>query len=107
MKIKSNLGHNVSFYSATMPKQYMTVPAGATLELDDKVWIAEYAKAAAPAISSQALTILKQPVTQLTAKEIASTIKSEAGVAVDPSKSKAELQDLSVKLGLDLSKFEK
>ena len=104
MKVKSNVGHNVSFYSATMPAAYITIPAGATLELDDKVWLEQYAVACAAAVSGQALTVTVAPKSTKTAKEIASAIKEQAGVAVDPAKSKDELQSLSSKLGVDLHK---
>lgn len=106
MKIKSNVEHNISFcrqHGASAAPEYCTIVAGATLEMDDKLWLSAYAGPATAAIEAGALTITEEPVTTLTAKQIVELIEDQVGVTVDPKKPKAELQTIANKLGVVLS----
>ena len=100
MKIKSNLRHNISYYKTATAKSsapdYMTIPAGATLELDDDMWFDAFANVDAllSGVASGTLEIVAQPVSPL--------IEDQVGITVG-KKEKAELQTLALKLGVDLS----
>lgn len=108
MKIKSTLGHNISY-----PKHvgapsgsplWLTIPAGATLELEDELYLSSYVRSEGlvSSIEDGALVVTVQPVSPLSAKEVAAAIKKQAGVVVDSSKEKHELEALASKLGVDL-----
>ena len=106
MKIQSKVEHNISFFAQSGVQgvpPYITIIAGATHEIDDATWVKGYAAAASQAISSGQLVVLVEPVTQLTAKQIAAAVKAQMGVTVDPKKPKSELQSIAAKLGVDLS----
>jgi len=110
MKIKSTVGHNVSFHKVPncpvngVP-DYLTIPAGATLELEDDIWLGAYSSAAgiAGSLATGALVMVVDAVSPLSVAEIAALIKDQAGVEVDTSKEKSEVQSLATKLGVDLS----
>jgi len=110
MKIKSTVGHNVSFHktpncSVKGAPDYLTIIAGSTLELSDELWLGAYSASAgvAGSIATGALLIVEDAVSPLSVKEIAVLIKDQVGVDVDTSKEKSEVQALASKLGVDLS----
>ena len=109
MKIKSTVSHNVSFHKApSAPKStpdYLTIPAGATLELDDKTWNNSFAasKSIAASISTGALEMVEHAASPVSVGDMIKLIKSQAGVTVDSVLEKAVVQDLAMKLGVDLS----
>ena len=110
MKIKSTVGHNISFHKVPNCKvkgaaDYLTIPAGSTLELEDSLWLGAYAGSGgiAGSVATGALVIVEDAESPLSVEEIAACIRDQAGVAVDPSKEKTEVQALAMKLGVDLS----
>lgn len=111
MKIKSTVGHNVSFHKVPNCKvkgnvaDYLTIPAGATLELDDDLWLGAYAGSGGVvgSLATGALLMLVDAESPLSVEEIAALILDQVGVKVAPSKEKAEVQAVALKLGVDLS----
>jgi len=109
MKIKSTVSHNVSFRKAhDAPKStadYLTIPAGSTLELDDKTWNNSFAgsKSIAASISTGALEMVEHAASPVSASDMIKLIKSQVGVTVDSVLEKAVIQDLAIKLGVDLT----
>ena len=109
MKIKSTVSHNVSFHKGpNAPKStadYLTIPAGATLELDDKIWNNSFAasKSIAASISKGALEMVEHAASPVSIGDMIKLIKAQVGVTVDSSLEKATVQDLAIKLGVDLS----
>lgn len=106
MKVQSKVEHNISIFKPGgiegVP-DYLTIVAGATHEIEDSIWVKGFAVAAAGAISAGDLVILEEPATTLTVKQIIAAIKDQMGVSIDSKKTKAELQSIALKLGVDLS----
>lgn len=109
MKIKSSVGHNVSFHKVPNctikgAPDYLTIPAGATIELEDSLWLGAFAssKGLVGSLATGAITIVVHAASELSVEEIVERLYV-AGVKVDPSKSKEEVQAMAIKLGVDLS----
>lgn len=110
MKIKSNVENNTSFHRVVGCKaslaapDYLTIPAGSTIELDDELWLGAYAKAGgiAGGLSTGALVILEQPKSNKSAAELVEAIFAQAGVEADVNKGVEGLQELANKLDVDL-----
>ena len=66
MKIKNNTACNLSVGSlktrGAASKNYMVVVGESTLELDDSVWLEEFAEPSAPMLKAGTLEIVKAPV---------------------------------------------
>ena len=66
MKIKNNTPANLSVGAKSTQgsgnKKFMVVPGESTLELEDGVWLKEYAEAAAPIVKAGNLEITEEPV---------------------------------------------
>ena len=79
MKIKNNTPANISVSSKSSrgqaAKQYMIVLGESTLELDDNVWLKEYAEATAPILEAGNLEIVEPA--KLTEEE-ATQVKEDA-----------------------------
>ena len=110
MKIKSNVEHNTSFHRVASCKaslaapDYLTIPAGSTVELDDELWLGAYAKAGgiAGGLATGALLLVEQPKSNKSAAELVELIFAQAGVEADVEKGVEGLQDLANKLDVDL-----
>lgn len=109
MKIKSNVAHNVSFHKVptapTSAAAYLTIPAGSTLEMEDKVWLSAYAgsKGIVSSITTGALTMVEHAQSSLSVGEMRKRIEDKASIKVDLKLKKSEVQALAVALGVDLS----
>ena len=109
MKIKSNVAHNVSFHKVPEAPygtaDYITIPAGSTLELEDKLWLSAYAgsKAIAGSLATGALTMVEHAQSSLSVGEMRKRIEAKASIKVDLKLKKSEVQALAVALGVDLS----
>lgn len=88
-----------------MPERAV-VPAGATLTMKDSEWL-KFAKSANYGIAKGVLEITQPPVSKLSKEDIRETIKEVAGVLPAASKTKEELQQLAITLGVDLDKYVK
>jgi hypothetical protein len=85
LKIKNNTLGNLAVSSVRTrgkaAKDYMVVPGEATLELDDAVWLAEYAEPSAKMLEAGNLEIVEAPAKtdeQLAAEEEAELVAAEA-----------------------------
>ena len=110
MKIKSNVGHNVSYHkvaSCTLAgaPDYLTIPAGATLELDDKLWLAAYSdcQGLVGSLATGAVEIVVHAATSLTSDQICEVTFNQLGIQLATSKPVFELQTQALKLGVDLT----
>lgn len=65
MKIQNKTVSNQSVYAKSTrgkaAKKYMTVVAGSTLGLDDKLWLEEYAESAADLLKAGHLVVTVEP----------------------------------------------
>lgn len=109
MKIKSTIEHNVSFHKvpqSTMKgvADYLTIPAGSTLELDDETWLDAFASSDAlqSSIRSGSLILVEDAASPLSVEEILELLREKAGIAANPELSKPELQNLAHRLGVSL-----
>tara|TARA_R110000796_G_scaffold40420_3_gene100050 strand:- start:10558 stop:10881 length:324 start_codon:yes stop_codon:yes gene_type:complete len=89
MKIKSNLVMNTSILAPHSPSSIdgkvvigggvpvaVNIPAGSTIEIDDAVWLKDFAKAATDLISSGSLSILEE--VKLSKADLAKAKKARA-----------------------------
>jgi hypothetical protein len=113
MKIKSTVGHNVSFHkvpgaSYKGAPDYITIIAGSTLELDDELWTSCFAgcKGLTGSIATGALVLVEHAKSSLTVEQVCERTLNQVGVKLDPSMSSDELQTLAHKLGVDLTPSE-
>ncbi len=109
MKIKSTVERNCSFHK--MPSapsntpNYFTIPAGSTLELEDSMWNSSFANSPsiAASLSNGSLVMVEHAVPPVSVEDMVALIKDPAGVTLDSALEKASVQDLAMKLGVDLS----
>lgn len=109
MKIKSTVEHNVSFHKVPQSTlkgipDYLTIPAGSTLELEDDIWLDAYASSDAlqSSIQTGALILVEDAASPLSVEEILELLREKAGIAANPELSKPELQSLAHRLGVSL-----
>ena len=107
MKIQSTLEHNLSVFAKHGSKSsipaYLTVPAGATLEVDDKIWLDGFASAFAPQINLGSIKVLEAPKSNLTTAQLRKRL-SEVGITTDATYNKEKLTQLANQLGIDTTK---
>jgi len=108
MKLQSTISHNLSVFAKHGSKSsippYLTIPAGATLELKDAIWLDGFASAFAPQIKAGAIKIIEAPACNLTVPELRKRLKEEAGIAASPDFDKAKLTQLANALGVSVTK---
>jgi hypothetical protein len=107
MKITSNLPFNTSLFASHVVKdksatkviiggsapEYLNIPAGSTIELEDKLW-EKFAKAAAPMINKGSLTLTVAPklsVEDQEAEDDARMLEIEKEAAKIKGRKKAKL----------------
>lgn len=102
MRVQNQVNFNTSIYAKHTGQgtpEYITVPAGSTLELEDAVWTEKFAKAAAPQLENGNLKITKsvaltaEAEAEAQAKQLAAAVKliadHNAKVAADKKAPKA------------------
>jgi hypothetical protein len=108
MRIKNNTPCNLSVGSlltrGSAHKNYMVVPGEAILELDDDVWLKEYAEPAAGMIKAGNLVVIKAPAKTEAEKEAEKEAELEAAFVLikeAEAKAKAEADKKSALSGLN------
>lgn len=108
MKLQSTIHHNFSVFAKPGSKPstpaYLLVPGGATLEVDDAVWLDGFASAFATQINSGAIKILVPPASNLTTAELRKRLHEEAGIKASPDFSKEKLTQIANSLGVSTVK---
>lgn len=107
MKIQSTIHHNFSVFAKPGSKPstpaYLLVPGGATLEVDDAIWLDGFASAFAPNIANGSIRILEAPKSNLTTAQLRKRLL-EVGITTDATFDKEKLTQLANTLGIATTK---